>query len=104
MHGSRMPPSQVLALPERNRPAEPPFSLWISDGPLSLENTVSVSSARPSSFRVLRISPTLQSISSTTSPYGPRLLLPANFGLGWIGTCGMVYGKYRKNGCLGCSL
>ena len=40
--GSRMPPSQVLPLPPRSRPAEPPCWLLISHGPLSLVKNTSV--------------------------------------------------------------
>ena len=52
MPGSRMPPSQVEPLPSRNSPAEPPCSLKVNHGPLSLEKNTTVFSAMPSSFSV----------------------------------------------------
>ena len=66
--GSRMPPSQVLPFPPRSKPAEPPLSFMISQGPLSLVKSTRVRSARPRLRSVARIWPTLQSSSSTTSP------------------------------------
>ena len=66
--GMRMPPSQVLPLPSRKRPALPPWSPMISHGPLSLLKKTRVFSATPSARSALSNSPTLQSISSTASP------------------------------------
>ena len=49
--GSRMPPSKVVPLPSRSRPAEPPCVWNGSQGPLSEVNTTSVSSSRSSSVK-----------------------------------------------------
>ena len=66
--GTRKPPSQVLTLPSKKGPAEPPFSFWLNHGPLSEVKTTSVFSSIPSWPRVCRIWPADQSISSIVSP------------------------------------
>ncbi len=88
--GTRGPPSQPVPFSPRNGPAEPPNSLNMHHGPLSLVNRISVFSRSPCSSRQRTISPIDQSSSSTTSPYSPALLLPANGGAVNRGTCGML--------------
>ncbi len=68
MAGTRIPPSQVVPLPSRNRPADPLCVSMVSHGPLSEVNTTNVLSSIWSCFKAETISPTLQSISSMTSP------------------------------------
>lgn len=63
-----MPPSQVAPLPSRRMPAEPPWVLKMSHGPLSEVKTTSVFSWSLCWWSVLMIWPTDQSISSMTSP------------------------------------
>ena len=90
MPGSRMPPSQVDPLPSRNRPADPPASPCVSHGPLSLVKKTNVFRSRPSCRSASSTRPTLQSISSTTSPYRPRRLWPRNLPEANSGTWGKV--------------
>src|SRR4051812_32692378 len=52
MPGSRIPPSQVLFLPSRNGPAEPPARFLTSQGPLSLVKNTKVS---PSNFSLRKV-------------------------------------------------
>ena len=90
MAGTRNPPSHGLPLLPRSSPAEPPSDPTQPQGPLSLVNVTKVFSASPSRRSAATISPTLQSISSTTSPYRPRLLPPARSGVTISGVCGAV--------------
>src|SRR5436309_14475163 len=87
MPGSRIPPSQALPLPSNKGPAEPPTSPLFSQGPLSLVKKTKVFPASFSRRSVSNTLPTLQSSSSTTSPYSPRGLVPLNFVEANNGTC-----------------
>ena len=98
MHGTRIPPSNVVNFPSRRGPAEPPALPLESQGPLSEVKTTRVCSSTPCSRSAARIRPTDQSISSIVSPYSPRLLLPRNAGDANNGMWGIVCGTYRKNG------
>src|SRR6266850_4972092 len=86
--GSLMPPSQVLPLPSNNSPADPPAICLLSHGPLSLVKNKKVLEASLSRRKASITRPTLQSSSSTTSPYKPRALVPLNFPEANNGTCG----------------
>ena len=91
--GSRTPPSSVQPLLPRNGPDTPPALPLDAHGPLSLVNSTSVFSASFSSFKAPNTCPTLQSTSSTQSPYTPFLDLPAKSGCGYSGTCMAVWGR-----------
>ena len=77
--GSRTPPSHTEPLPSRNGPAEPPLRPRIVQGPLSEEKKIAVLLRSPVASSELRMSPTSQSSSASTSPKSPRLLTPQNF-------------------------
>ena len=66
--GTRIPPSQVVALPNLKGPAEPASIPYWSQGPLSDVYTTSVRRSRPRPRSLPRIWPTDQSSSSITSP------------------------------------
>ena len=64
------------ALPSFNGPGDPPSCLHKSHGPLSDVKITNVFLSNPSDFNVCKICPTLQSSSSTVSPYLPLADLP----------------------------
>src|SRR5688572_33368444 len=76
--GTRTPPSKVEPLPPRSGPASPPSLPLLSQGPLSLEKRTSVLPSSFSSRSSSSTRPTLQSSSSTQSPYRPFFDLSRN--------------------------
>ena len=67
-NGTRTPPSNAVPLPSRSGPAEPAWSPYESQGPLSEAKITSVSRSRPRRRSAASTWPTESSISSTTSP------------------------------------
>jgi hypothetical protein len=72
-------------------------------GPLSLVNITSVLSSRPNVCSDSRISPTLQSSSSTASPYRPAWDRPRNSSEACLGSWGMGWASNRKKGSPWCA-
>lgn len=88
--GSRIPPSHVSPLAPRRWPGLPPSRFFVIQGPLSLVKKTSVFESSLRRLSVSSICPTLQSISSMTSPKSPRREVSLNFSEAKMGTWGMV--------------
>ena len=103
--GTLCPPSQVVPLPQRKRPAFPPLispesaglansdssytiKIWYLCYPLSAVKNTNVSLSTPASLSACMTCPTPQSSSARASPNGPRRVVlvksfPANWGW-WV--------------------
>ena len=76
---TRNPPSKLVPFPSRSGFAEPAWSPYDSQGPLSDVKTIHVCSSISCSCSDVIIRPTPQSISLITSPKRPRSDLPSYF-------------------------